>query len=104
LHPNDDKENGGECFTHSPPFSTFICDVGVQSLWTYTGSRRNQILRLGPNIRNAIALLNLFKDLFAVNGNVAWGTNSQPHLLAAHFQNRDLYVIADHDTLIRLAS
>jgi hypothetical protein len=52
---------------------------------------------------DAIALLNLFKNFLAVDGDISRSAYPQAYLFTPHFKNRDLYLITDHDTLIGLA-
>lgn len=48
--------------------------------------------------------MNLFEYLFAMHSNSARSAYTQAYLFAPHFQNRDLYLITNHNTLVRFTS
>src|SRR4051812_32027423 len=59
--------------------------------------------RAGTRARGDVLLLDLEVDLFAEHRNVPRGLNADANLLAHDRQDRDLYVVADHDRLVGLA-
>jgi len=70
------------------------------ALWFDACARNQDVLRFALKLWKAAALLNLIEHLFAVHGDGARRAYSESNLFATHFQNRYLYVITDHNTLI----
>jgi len=59
-----------------------------------------QVGGIGGTGGGPVFLLDLQVDLFAVNGDITRGGDTQPDLIATDFNDRDLDIIADLDALV----